>query len=263
MQIKGLHKNVYKLWAYARTQNCLDLYRQKYETQVLRWQKLKSEGVSDKTCQEIVGISRASYYRSKKIIETLKQGIAPPSKRPKRVNKPKWGEAELQLVLKIRRANPTYGKDKMATIIERDEGKKLSPSTVNRILNVLKERGLVQRSASALRVKRKRSFTSKHASPWTYKKYKDIQMGERVQIDHMTVSINGITVKQFQAWDRKSKFIHAQVYSHAKSSSAKRFLLELIEKAPFAIASIQVDGGSEFMAHFEETCCELNIPLLV
>jgi len=70
-------------------------------------------------------------------------------------------------------------------------------------------------------------------------------MGERVQIDHMTVSKNGIVVKHFQAWERKSKYIHARVYSNAQSSSAKRFLLDLIEKAPFTIKSIQVDGGSE------------------
>ena len=30
MQIKGLHKNIYKLYSYARTQECLDVYRQKY-----------------------------------------------------------------------------------------------------------------------------------------------------------------------------------------------------------------------------------------
>lgn len=88
-------------------------------------------------------------------------------------------------------------------------------------------------------------------------------MGERVLIDHMTVTKNGITVKHFQAWDRVSKYIHANVYSHAKSSSAKRFLLDLLEKSPFKIQSIQVDGGSEFRADFEEACADLNIPLFV
>ena len=34
MQIKVLHKNVYKLYAYARTQECLDVYRKKYEDKV-------------------------------------------------------------------------------------------------------------------------------------------------------------------------------------------------------------------------------------
>ena len=88
-------------------------------------------------------------------------------------------------------------------------------------------------------------------------------MGERVQIDHMTVTKNGITLKHFQAWDRVSKYIHANVYSHAKSTSAKRFLLDLLDKIPFKLLSIPVDGGSEFMADFETACAELEIPLLV
>ena len=79
----------------------------------------------------------------------------------------------------------------------------------------------------------------------------------------MTVTKNGVVCKHFQAWDRRSKLIHAQVYSNAKATSAKRFLLELVEKLPFKIISIQVDGGSEFMAPFEGACAQLCIPLIV
>lgn len=43
-----------------------------------------------------------------------------PSKKPKALNKPRWGEAELQLFLKIRRENPTYGKEKIAVILNQD-----------------------------------------------------------------------------------------------------------------------------------------------
>jgi len=263
MQIKGLHKNIYKLYAYARTQECLDVYRQKYGDHVQKWQKLKAEGVSDKLCQEFVGISRASFYRAKQILKDIDLGIMPPSKRPKKLNKPKWTEAQKQHVLKIRRENPTYGRQKIAIILKRDHAQTLSESTVGRILKFLMKKGLIQRSISALRVKRKRDFRKGHAKPWEYKDYKTMELGERVQIDHMTVTKNGIGLKHFQAWDRKSKYIAANVYSHAKSSSAKRFLLDLIEKAPFKIASVQVDGGSEFMADFEEACQKLNLPLIV
>ena len=75
-----------------------------------------------------------------------------------------------------------------------------------------------------------------------------MKVDERVQIDHMTVTKNGITVKHFQASARKSKFIHAQVYSHAK--------------APFKIKSIQIDGGAEFMAEFEQACEDMKIPII-
>ena len=46
MQIIGLHKNVYKLYAWARTQECLDAYRIKYEDRVQQWDDLRAEGVS-------------------------------------------------------------------------------------------------------------------------------------------------------------------------------------------------------------------------
>lgn len=262
MQIKGLHKNIYKLYAYTRTQECLEAYRQKYEQPVKRWENLGSEGVSIKLRQEIVGISRANYYRYRTILKNLQKGITPPSKRPKKVNEPRWGEAEKQLVLKIRRENPTYGREKITIILKRDHAQTLSESTVGRILNHLKKKGLIQKSASALRTKRKRVF-KKHAQPWKFKDYTTMTLGERVQIDHMTVTKNGITFKHFKAWERKSKYIFASVYSHAKASSAKRFLIDFLQKAPFTIQSIQVDGGSEFMAEFEDVCEALGIPLNV
>jgi DNA-binding Lrp family transcriptional regulator len=195
-------------------------------------------------------------------LKDLRRGIAPPSKCPKKVGKPLWTRADSDLILKIRRENPTYGKAKIAVILKRDYGSKLSESTVGRILKRLMDSGLVTRSSSAIRTKRKRIFKG-HAQPWTFKKFEQMEIGERVQVDHMTVTKNGFVSKHFQSWDRKSKMIHAQIYSNATAKSAKKFLNELVEKSPFKILSIQVDGGSEFMAEFEEECKNLGIPLIV
>ena len=262
MQIKGLHKNVYKLYAWARTQECLDAYRIKYEDKVRHWEALRAEGVSVAKCAEFVGISRSSYYRYKRILKDLEQGIAPPSKAPKRRNKSQWGEAEKQLVLEVRRKNKTYGKEKIGAILRRDKKQTISDSTVGRILGFLHKKGLITRSRSAPK-KRRRNFSKGHAKGWKYKDYKDMEIGERVQIDHMTATKNGVTCKHFQAWERRSKYIHAQVYSKATARSAKRFLQELVEIAPYKILSIQVDGGSEFMAEFETACEQMKIPLIV
>lgn len=262
MQIKYLHKNVYKLSSYALSQEKLEIHRKKYEKPVKLWKQLKSEGLSDKGCQAACCISKSTYYRYETHLKNLSLGILPPSKKPKKVNKPRWGEAELQLVLSIRREDPSYGKEKITFILKRDHGFTMSESTVGRILTHLKERGLITKSASALRTKRKRSFKG-YAKPWTFKDYKTMVMGERVQIDHMTVTKNGICFKHFQAWDRRSKYIDATAYTDATSSSAKRFLLDFVKKAPYKILSIQVDGGAEFMAEFEDGCAELGIPLIV
>ncbi|WP_331255162.1 hypothetical protein [Candidatus Bealeia paramacronuclearis] len=37
LRIHGLHKNMHRLYAYARTQDCLDVYRKRYEDGVRRW----------------------------------------------------------------------------------------------------------------------------------------------------------------------------------------------------------------------------------
>ena len=77
----------------------------------------------------------------------------------------------------------------------------------------------------------------------------------------MTVTVNGRVYKQFSAIDRMSKVLFADVFSNATSHSAAVFLKKVIERTPFVIDSIQVDGGSEFMKEFEETCKDLSIPL--
>jgi putative transposase len=261
MQIKGLHKNIYKLSSYTLSQEKLEVHRKKYEKPVKQWRKLKSEGVSDQTCQDILNLSRSTYYRYRAHLLDLQKGILPPSKKPKTLRQPKWGESEMQHVLRIRRENLTYGKAKITVILKRDHGLDLSESTIGRILKHLMNKGLILKSVSASYKKRKRCFKG-HAQKWMYG-MKSLKSGQMVQIDHMTVSKNNISAKHFQAWDPKSRFIHAGLYSNAKSRSAKKFLEDLVQKAPFKIESIQVDGGSEFMKDFELACSEMNIALFV
>ena len=54
-----------------------------------------------------------------------------------------------------------------------------------------------------------------------------------------------------------------KVYSNAKASAAKRFLEDLLAVIPFEILSVQVDGGSEFMAEFEDACASLSLEPIV
>ncbi len=133
MQIKSLHRNIYKLYAYTRTQETLEALGRKHRERIEHWESLKAEELDDAACARLAGFSRASYYRSRAALQKLQRGIAPPSKARKRQNKPRWGEAEKQLVLRLRRINPTYGQDKLAVILQRDHQMKLSPRTVGRM----------------------------------------------------------------------------------------------------------------------------------
>ena len=261
MQIKCLHKNIYKLSNYALSQEKCEEHRRKYEVPVRKWQKLKLEGVSNEACQYAIGISRATYFRHVRILKQLAKGVLPPTKRPKVFRKPLWRESEKQLVLRIRRENPTYGKAKIKIILQRDHQIILSESTVGRILKSLMSKGIV-RSYSAIRHKAHARRFQRHAQRWKYG-MKGKEPGQLIQVDHMTVTQNNLYMKHFQAWDPVTKTIIAEVYHNAKSATATQFLHKLMRELPFHIQSIQVDGGSEFMKDFEETCGELRIPLFV
>ena len=127
------------------------------------------------------------------------------------------------------------------------------------------EQGLIQKYAAVRKTRRKRKF-DKHAKRWTYD-LRPKQPGDMVQIDHMSVIVNQISVKRFQAWDPITKSVHAQLYvqfsTRATAKSSVKFLDELQGALGFPIRSIQVDGGSEFMSLFEDACKEKEIPLYV
>ena len=128
------------------------------------------------------------------------------------------------------------------------------------MLKKLRESGKIKYSKSIWTKKKKRSFLH-HAKRWEYGKHKPKKPGEMVQIDHMSVTKNQLSFKHFQALDPLSKYINADVCTNATSRSATAFLHKLIKESPFKITSIQVDGGSEFMADFELACKDLGIAL--
>ncbi len=53
------------------------------------------------------------------------------------------------------------------------------------------------------------------------------------------------------------------MYCSATSLVAWKFLEFALEKIPFKVESIQVDGGTEFMGEFEKKAEEIKLPLLV
>jgi IS30 family transposase len=238
-------------------------YQNLYKDSLELYEQCQEDNTSPEIRKRLGTISRATYFRRKKILNNIiKNKIAPPTKKPQKTNQPKYTKVQIELILKIRRKNPTYGKAKICIILRRDHNINLSESTVGRILTKLKEDGLITKSLSAVRTKRVRVFKN-CAKPFVFKKYEEMKMGENIQIDHMVVTKNGCSFKHFKAADRKSKYVFAQLYSKATSKSAAKFLEEFIKKVPFKVLSIQVDGGAEFMKDFEETCEKLRIPLYV
>ncbi len=116
---------------------------------IQKWQRLKAYKVPDKGIATITGLSRASYYRHKKsIILYGVKGLEKRSKCPKKLRTSKIPLAVTELVLKLRLANPTYGKAKITVLLRRDHAISLSESTVGRIIKNLMVKGKIKRSIS-------------------------------------------------------------------------------------------------------------------
>lgn len=228
-----------------------------------KWTFLRKKKLSVKEIEKILGIAKSTYYRYRKAYkENGVMGLEKQSTRPKNVRKGNISQELISKVLEIRKDNPTYGKFKINIILKRDYGIKTSESTVGRVISMLKNSGEISESISSRRkTKRTRKFNS-HAQKWDYK-MKANKAGQLVQIDHMSVTKNGVSIKHFQAWDPITKVIIADAKSNATSAAAAKFLDKVIAEMPFEISSIQVDGGSEFMKYFEDKCEELDIDLFV
>src|SRR5688500_1439043 len=139
-------------------------------------------------------------------------------------------------------------------------------STVGRILTMLMERGRVS-PVPMLRRKpggrRFRLIGERHARRLP-KGLKPTRPGELVQIDTLSVNVApDKAIKHFTGYDPGAKWTAARVANQASAASARAFLDQLLAATPFQITGIQVDGGSEFRAEFEQACAEKGLNLFV
>ena len=228
------------------------------------YMELRSEGCSRETAFRVAGISRTSYYRWRALYEARGiKGLAAKSRRPRRTRKSRWTREQEWAVWRMRRKHLFMGKKRLRVLLGR-KGIALSESTIGRILKKGLKLNRIQ-PCSVCHGKRKankpRCFDG-HAERWN-RSMKATRPGERVQIDHMTVSRDGDTIKEFRAVCPVSKQMVTRVYSCATANNARRFLNAVLEDLPHPLLSIQVDGGSEFRAEFEDACRERKLPLAV
>lgn len=215
-----------------------------------------------KTCRHF-GISPDTFYTWKRRycpgnLKTLEER----SRQPKHVRQPTWTFEEAQAVLEMREEYPCWGKEKIARLLEA-RGIKVSVSMVGRILKQLKERGIlkepIHNHISAGKKLQKRPYAIRKPKEYVAK-----EPGDIVQVDTMDVRpLPGVIIKHFSARDIISRWDVVEVSSHATASSATRFITSIIDRMPFKVKAIQVDGGAEFQSVFEETCQSLGIRLFV
>ena len=66
MQIKGVNDGIYKLYSYARKQECLDAYREKYSKIVDSGDKLKAPGAKESRLPDLISCSRTTHFKAKR-----------------------------------------------------------------------------------------------------------------------------------------------------------------------------------------------------
>jgi transposase InsO family protein len=234
----------------------------RYQT-LIAWQALREAGMSAMLASHKLGEARSTLYRwQKRVNEQGLRGLEPDSRRPKRLRTVSWTPELIETVLDLREQYPRWGKEKLCVLLDR-EGWQISVSTVGRILCYLKGRGLIHDPPRTAQIGSKRHTKR----PFALRKPKDYaiqQPGDMVQIDTLDVSLMpGVHFKHFTACDVISRCNVLQASKRATANHAKQFLDLVQERMPFPIKAVQVDGGSEFMAEFEQACQEKNIHLYV
>ncbi|MCX7850900.1 integrase core domain-containing protein [Thermus sp.] len=218
--------------------------------------------------QELLGISRATYYRWERALrERGLAGLKPKSRCPKRTRgKVQWKPELLVRVEVLRRANPTWGRWPIWLTL-RKEGFSVSERTVGRILAYLEGSGRVESVASFLARRGRGKGRGRPRRPYARRKprgYQPQAPGDLIQVDTLMVSLGpGEVVRHFSAVDLFTRYALGEVHSRATARLAGEFLSRLVAQAPFPIRAVQVDGGSEFMAEFEMACQGLGIALFV
>ena len=239
---------------------------------LIKYKKLREKGFSEKEALDFLNLKRSTFFLWQKKYRnqcgTMKiktTGLENKSRRPHNIRQANViTQTLVSHVLEIRQAEPMYGTEKIKRELEKD-GVFVSVSTVGRILKYLMDKGKIQniklmkKKTSTVREREKRKRYAERI-----RKQKPEKPGQLVQIDHMVLNLyNGLHIKEFRAVDPITRISISRIYSSANAINAREFLKEVIFELDFPIESIQVDGGSEFMAEFEDYCEEMGIKLYV
>jgi putative transposase len=214
------------------------------------------------TCRHF-GIAPQTFYRWKKRFSPKDlSSLEERTRRPRHVRQPEYQPELVEAVRSLREQYPRWGKDKLVVLL-REAGFLTSTSTVGRILARLKKRGLLHEppcnGISARKRQRKRPYAVRKP-----KEYVARAPGDIVQLDTLDVRpLPGVVLKHFTARDVVSRWDVLEAHTTATARTASAFIDVMLQRMPFPVKAIQVDGGPEFTNLFEAECQKRGIRLFV
>jgi transposase InsO family protein len=157
---------------------------------------------------------------------------------------------------------PRWGKEKLHRLIRKYRGVTIPVSRIGRILKNLKDNGKLIEGFNPIKVRKARKKRP-HARRKP-REYIAVRPGDIVQVDTLDVRpVPGVYWYQFTARDVVSRWDVLHLAPSKSSLHARNALHALLERAPFEVKAIQVDGGSEYRALFEQAAQELGIKMFV
>ena len=236
----------------AQTPSCEAARR---DASLKRWHQARRDGLTAEQAARAVGVSRASLYRWQARREPL-------SRRPRTPRLKTWTAALIAEVERLRADFPMWGRAKLGPLL-RQGGFAVSDATTGRILAHLVERRRVSAVPTLRRRPRSHRWTArrKHALRLP-KGLKPTIPDGLVQIDTLAVNLApDRAIKHCTADHPVAKWTVGLAADRATAASAARFLDKVVAEMPFPVQAIQVDGGSEFKAEFEQACAKRAITL--
>ena len=211
------------------------------------------EKYGDLATKEAFKVSRPTLFRWQSALlkgggklEALnKQSTAPKNKRKRVIPK----EVE-NFILEERKFDPHLSKDKLAKLMKDDGIAEHSPSTVGRMLNDLKKRGILPKTTKLSYYANSDTFREQTKVKRKKLRSKD-HTGGLVKADSIVRFHNGIKRYIVTALDREKKFAFAYAYKNHSSDAATDFMKKFKAVAPLSLTHVQTDNGSEFAKHFE------------
>jgi putative transposase len=209
------------------------------------------------TCRYF-GISRQTFYRWRRRYQPLRlASLENRSCRPRRLRPRSWTVAEIEAVREVRTCYPTWGKAKLQVLLAR-EGRVLSVSQVGRILSYLRHRR--QLPIPVRKISTRKRLARRPYAIRKPKGYAVTYPGDLIQLDTLDVRpVAGVVLKHFSAHDGVSRYGVVNLHARATARTATATLDAIIQRMPFPVRAIPVDGGSEFMAEFEAACAPRGI----